>query len=86
MGLKGRRAGATGKRKWFVEIFSGADWSRALQRFVLKRRVIDRENDRYTEHVFDPHTQTSVHDVDEPLSEHICHGSAEPTRKGGEQL
>jgi hypothetical protein len=73
---KGKHAGATGRRKWFVETFSGADWSHRLQRFVRKQRTLDRDNDRYVEKVVDPETGEVLRDVEEPLSDHQGHGSA----------
>ncbi len=75
---KGKHEGATGKRKWFIQIFSGADWAHDLQRFVRKQRTIDRDNDRYVEKVVDPTTGEVLHDVDEPLSDHWETGSAKP--------
>ncbi|MCC6958858.1 MAG: hypothetical protein IT301_03335 [Dehalococcoidia bacterium] len=73
---KGKHAGATGRRKWFVETFSGADWSHSLQHFIRKQRTIDRDNDRYAEKVVDPETGEVLRDVDEPLSDHHGRGSA----------
>ncbi len=73
---KGKHAGATGRRKWFVETFSGADWSHRLQRFIRKQRTLDRDNDRYAEKVVDPETGEVLRDVEEPLSEHQGRGSA----------
>lgn len=73
---KGRHAGATGKRKHFIETFTGADWSHRLQRFVRKVRILDRDNDRYVEKVVDPETGEVLRDVSEPLSEHQGRGSA----------
>lgn len=76
LSAKAKHAGATGKHKWFIEAFSGADWSHQLLRFVRKQRTIDRDNDRYVERVVDPLTDEVLHDVEEPLSEHWGHGSA----------
>jgi hypothetical protein len=73
---KGRHAGATGKRKWFIETFTGSELSRSLQRFMHKVRIIDRDNNRYVEKVVDPETGQVLRDVEEPLSEHQGHGSA----------
>ncbi len=53
---RGRHADANGRRKWFIETFTGADWSHALQRFVRKIRILDRDNNRYVEKVVDPET------------------------------
>ena len=38
--------------------------------------VIDRENDLYKEVVTDPDTGKIIHQCEEPLSEHVGHGSA----------
>ena len=75
---KGKHAGATGRRKWFIETFSGADWSYRLRRFIRKQRTIDRDNDRYAEKVVDPENGEVLHNIEEPLSEHWGHSSAKP--------
>ncbi len=77
---KGRHAGATGKRKWFIETFTGSELSRSLQRFMHKLRIIDRDNNRYAERVVDPQTGEVLRDVDEPLTGHRGHGSAKWAR------
>ena len=41
-----------------------------------KRRLIDRDGDRYEESVVDPATGETIHECTEPLSEHWNHGSA----------
>jgi hypothetical protein len=41
-----------------------------------KRRLIDRDGDRYEEAVVDPATGETIHERTEPLSEHWGHGSA----------
>lgn len=83
---KGKRAGATGKHKWVVELFSGASWSRRLQRFVRREMSLDRESDLYFERVIDPANGEVLHECKEPLSDHRGHGSARPGRiDGGEK-
>ena len=74
-GLKGKRAGATGRRKWFVEEWDY--WSIFLKTGALNRvrRVIDRENGKYLEHIEDERGNVIRH-CEEPLSEHQGHGSA----------
>ena len=42
-----------------------------------RRRLVDRENNRYTETITDP-DGTVIRDVDEPLAEHTHRGSDKP--------
>lgn len=41
-----------------------------------KERIIDRKNNVYRERVVNTDTDEVVRDIEEPLSEHINHGSA----------
>lgn len=75
---RGRHADATGKRRWFIETFTGADSSHALQRFVREVRILDRDNHGYVKKVVVPETAEVLRDVEEPLSEHWRHGSTKP--------
>lgn len=53
---------------WSGEVKSEGDvWRR-------RHRVVDRENNRYSEHVSNP-DGTVVHDMGEPLDQHLGHGS-----------
>lgn len=70
------RHGEVGQVKPYLERRDGADWSHALQRFVRKVRILDRDNDLYVEKVVDPETGEVLRDVEEPLSEHQGRGSA----------
>ena len=70
MVAKGRRNGVS---KPFIEILTGADFSRRLQRFMRKLRIIDREGDKYHEEVTDPTTGQTIHYTKEKLSKHIGH-------------
>ena len=72
------RHGEVGQVRPYLEHRNGADWSHALQRFVYKVRILDRDNDRYVEKVVDPETGDVLRDVEEPLSEHQGRGSARP--------
>jgi len=71
--IRGRRGGAG---KWSIEIITGADWSERFQRFMQKRRLIDREKDLYEEEVVDPKSGRIVCHKEERLSKHTGHGSA----------
>ena len=42
-----------------------------------RQRVVDRENNRYVERMTDPNG-TVIRDVDEPLDQHLRHGSDKP--------
>lgn len=74
---KGKRGG---KGKAFVEGIIGADWSYKLHCWLRLERVIDRDNDRYTEKLVNTNTSEVVHECYEPLSQHRGHGSAKPRR------
>lgn len=71
--LKHKRPGV---KKPLSEQKHGDSLSTKLGRWMRRSRVVDRENDRYTETVVDPKTGEMVHHCDEPLSEHRGHGSA----------
>ena len=73
LGLKARRRG---QKKPFHESYRGPDFSHSRQKHVDKKRIIDRENDIYLEHVQDYETGEIIHHKDEPLSQHKGHGSA----------
>lgn len=64
------------KRRPFIEIFSGADFSRRLRKWMQKLRLIDRDRDIYEEEVTDPSTGKVIHKTKENLREHTGHGSA----------
>lgn len=64
------------KDKLRVDSFTGYEKSHALGRMVKKDRLIDRDNDRYYEHIVDPENNETLHLREEKLSEHIGHGYA----------
>lgn len=64
------------KKKTRVRFFSGDDQRKADGKWMQKERVIDRDKNRYTEKVVDPDTGEVVHHCDEPLTDHVGHGSA----------
>jgi len=70
--MKGRHQGET---RPFVESKQGNELFQATGEWRTVRRVVDREHDRYTEHITDA-AGNVVRDVDEPLSQHRGHGAA----------
>lgn len=59
-----------------VDFFAGDDLRKSDGKWMQKKRVLDRDNDRYIEVVVDPETGKIVHEKDEPLSKHVGHGTA----------
>ncbi len=78
IGLKAKRLG---QKKPYVEDLSMPDYSRSRVKHVHRQRVIDRDNDRYFEKITDYDTGEIIHHCEEPLSQHINHGSAK-SKKG----
>jgi hypothetical protein len=74
--MKGKEPG---EKKPFIETRSEPSRSHKLEKHVHHERVIDRRNDRYFEQVTDYETGEVLHRCEEPLSEHMGHGSAKPT-------
>jgi hypothetical protein len=74
------KAKHAGVGKPFVEDMATPSFSVGRQKFVHRERVIDRENDRYFERVTDYETGETIHEVEEPLSQHTGHGNAKPKR------
>jgi len=64
------------EKRPFIEELAGPDFSRSKEKAVQKERIIDRDNDRYTEKVTDYESGETIHHCDEPLSQHQGHGSA----------
>lgn len=75
MSFKARHPGS---KKPHGELRFGPDPSVRLGVDVQKFRLIDREGDRYIEHVEEYGTGKVLHHDSEPLSEHVGHGSAKP--------
>jgi hypothetical protein len=73
IGMKGKRGG---KGKPFIETTSGDDLHKTTGKWNRLERVIDRENNLYSEKIIDPETGRIIHQCEEPLSEHKGHGSA----------
>jgi hypothetical protein len=65
-----------GVKKPIVEGKSGDDLTIKTGRWAARTRLIDREQNRYIERIVDKNTGDVLRDVDEPLTDHVCHGSA----------
>ena len=76
-GLKARRPG---EQRPNLEYSDGPDMSHRLGKLVFKQRIIDRDNDRYFEHIEDYESHEVIHYCDELLSKHTGHGSAKKKR------
>lgn len=72
-----------GERKPFQEIKAGDEIYRETGERRRVERIIDREHDRYYEHVEDS-SGNEIRHVDEPLSQHRWHGDAKKKRHPGE--
>ena len=70
-----------GHKKRSVEGVGGDAFFRKEQKWVNKVRLINREANRYQEKVTDPTTGKIIHECDEPLDQHIGHGSAKPKHR-----
>ena len=75
--MKARRGG---KGKPFIDTTKGDDIHRKTGKWMKLERIINRENDLYTEVVTDPTTGKIVYKCEEPLSQHKGHGSAKLRR------
>ncbi len=75
--IRGRRAARrrAGSNKVAFDLRSGASYFRKGAVWHHLVRHIDRENDRYVETITVLGTGERVRHVDEPLSQHIGHGS-----------
>ncbi len=70
------RYGQPGEVRPHYELKDRDEYHQDGQRWVRRRMVIDRENDRYEERVVDPETGDAIHEADEPLTHHRGHGAA----------
>lgn len=73
LGMKGKHKG---EKKPFIESVSGDDLHRKTGKWMKLTRMIDRDNNQYKEEVKDPETGDTIHRCEEPLSDHMGHGSA----------
>ena len=69
--------GDVGKVKPYRKAFTGSDYHRDTGEWRHVSRVVERENDRYSERVVDP-AGNVVRKVDEPLRDHRGRGAARP--------
>ena len=73
LSLKHKRPGM---KKPLLEIINGFEMSIIGKKLVKKFRLIDREHDIYQETITDSITNVIIHDCQEKLTDHTCHGSA----------
>lgn len=64
------------KDKLRREFIRGDELHKKSGKWNKKVREIDKDNDLYKEVIVDPETGEIIHECEEPLSEHINHGSA----------
>lgn len=69
-----------GEKKPFCEVRCGASFFHKTGEWHQIRRIIDRENDWYYEHIEDEHGNVVRH-VEEPLTQHQGHGAAKQERR-----
>lgn len=62
-------------KKVRVDLMTGYEKSRSNGQWVEKTRIIDKDNDRYYEHVVAPETKKVLHHCEESLREHRGHGT-----------
>jgi hypothetical protein len=62
--------GTNSRKRRLLHQFSGSALRRSRGDMVDKTQIIDRENDRYLEHVVDPTTGEIIRHCDEPLTQH----------------
>ena len=72
---KVKRPSLPSAKKLRADTYSGVEHSHKYGKLVRVNRTIDKDNDRYIETVIDMQTQEILHKCDEPLSEHVNHGS-----------
>ena len=64
-----------GYRRFMADIFTGWERRHSVGDMVRKDRLLDKENDRYLEHIETENGEV-IHHCVEPLSAHFGHGSA----------
>ena len=70
-----------GEKKPYSERMDLPDFNRTQAKMVHRVRVIDRDNDKYFERITDYQSSEVIHECEEPLSQHIGHGSDISNRK-----
>ena len=81
LGAKLTRNSLPSRKKVRIELQTGDEIRRDGKGWVTKHRLVDRDTDRYIEHVVDAETGALICDQDEPLSQHRGHGSAKINRE-----
>lgn len=71
------------EKKPYVEAMDVPDHSTSRKKIVRRERLIDRDNDVYKERVSDYESGEVIHECEEPLSQHVNHGSAKTRGNGG---
>ncbi|MBS1113374.1 MAG: hypothetical protein H6Q92_1137 [Nitrospirae bacterium] len=79
--IKSRIRNTKGGRRYSVETVEGIDKRRDSGGNVEIRRVIDRDSDRYREHIVDLQTGEVLRNVDERLSKHVGRGTQRQKKK-----
>lgn len=74
--IKAKNHNLVSKKKLRKHIKAGTDLYKKMGTYVYKYWLLDRDNNRYVETVIDLVSSGVIHHCDEPLSEHIGHGSA----------
>jgi len=74
--LKALKPELPSAKKLRFDTYVGVEKSHKHGRLVRVERTIDKDNDRYIERVVDLQTGELLHECDEPLSQHINHGTA----------
>lgn len=69
------KANRLGQKKPFFESISIPSHSRKLGKLVHHERLIDRDKDLYYEKVTEYESGNTIHEQNEPLSDHTGHGS-----------
>jgi len=78
LGIKAKRPG---EKRPHIETKSIPDHSISLDKLVHKEQIFDRENDRYFERITDYESGEVIHECEEPLSQHLGHGSDKKNKK-----
>ncbi len=73
-----------GKRRAVSEQIAGDDFHRKTQKWTHKERIIDRRKNKYMEIVIDSETGEVIHHCEEPLDQHVGHGSAKVKKPEGD--
>jgi len=65
-------------KKLRFDTYSGVEHSHKYGKLVRVHRTIDKDKDWYSEQVVDLQTGEILHECNEPLSQHVGHGTAKP--------